>query len=72
MNPTPSALDILKEERAKVASSVPADLVEAVYLIEERVQFDMERPEAATKIRKAVEAQLAKETLEGDGDGNEA
>ncbi len=59
------ALQILQTERPTVAPSVPLDLVEAVYRIEERVQFDDDRREAAQKIRNAVTAALEKESMKG-------
>lgn len=65
MSAQPKPLEILLRERASIAPSVPAKLVEDVYGIEERVQFDEQRTEAAGKIRTAVQAILDKESLEG-------
>ena len=72
MNETPSVVDILEDERSNLAPSVPTALVEAIYRIEERVQFDAKREDAVLRIQEAVQAQLAKETLGGDANGDEA
>lgn len=63
-----AALEILLRERAETAPSVPESLVRTVLSIEERVQFDEDRPEAVQKITKAVQASLDRESLKGPDD----
>ena len=70
MRVTPNALMILQVERQNGLQSIPAELVQTIYQIEERVQFDETRPEAPQKIRQALKMVLDKESLEGAGNGN--
>ena len=60
-----NALSFLLAERSQVAAAVPAKLVDDIYGIEERLQFDADRREAAPRIRKVVEAMLDAEDLQG-------
>ena len=69
MREIPNALEILLDERAKGFLSVPVDLVEAIYGIEERVQFDEARRDAPSKIRQVLKMILDQEYLEGTDDG---
>ena len=61
MRKTTNTLDILLSERDDLAPSIPPDLVERIYKIEERVQFDEARVEAARRVREAVEIALEKQ-----------
>lgn len=70
MREVPNALEILLDESIKIASTVPAKLIEAIYQIEERVQFDEDRQDAPRKIRQALKMVLDEESLEGSGNGN--
>lgn len=63
-----AALEILLREKTEAAPSVPEGLVRAVLSIEERVQFDEDRPEAVQKITKAVQSSLDRESLKGPDD----
>lgn len=65
-----TTLQILLEERSRVAPSVPDSLVRDILSIEERVQFDEDRREAVRKIGAAVEASLGREETEGSADGH--
>jgi hypothetical protein len=56
------ALKILLDERERSSVPVPKDLIEAVYRIEERVQFDEKRTEAIGKIAASVKSLLDKES----------
>jgi hypothetical protein len=63
-----TVLEILLEERANAAPSVPEDLVRDILGIQERVQFDEDRRAAVRKISTAVQASLDKESLRGPTD----
>lgn len=63
-------LKILLKERPVKAPSAPADLVEAVFKIEERVQFDEKRNEAPGKIAAVVRALLDGESHGQGNDGH--
>lgn len=71
MNEIPNALKILLEERDKHWMTISSELVETMYKIEERFQFDEARPEAPQKIRQALQLALDKEDLKGSTDGDE-
>jgi len=60
-----AALEALLKRRNRIAGALPAVLVEGIYRIEERVQFDGQRPEAAARIRELVQAHVEKVSLEG-------
>jgi len=64
------ALTILLDEREQISVHVPKELIESVYKIEERVQFDQKRSEAPSKIAGAVRSVLDKEEKGGTGNGN--
>ena len=68
MSEVRTVLEILLEERANTAPSVPEDLVRDILGIEERVQFDEDRRAAVRKISTAVQASLDKESLRGPTD----
>jgi hypothetical protein len=63
-------LRILLEERERNSIPVPKDLVETVYGIEERVQFDEKRSEAPAKIAASVRGLLDREIKGGNASGN--
>jgi hypothetical protein len=63
-----SALRILMELAPTAAPSVPKELVERIYTIEERVQFDEERKSAAGRVRDAVQTLLDAESLRAKTD----
>lgn len=50
--------DILVEELEASKADIPADLLLKIHRIEERVQFDRDRREAAPQIRDLVQAML--------------
>ena len=64
------ALEIWLDEREVTAPSVPEEVVRAVFEVEERVQFDQERREAAQKISRVVQVALDKEFPGGPKDGH--
>lgn len=66
-----NALKTLLEERNKHWATISSELVETIYQIEERFQFDEERPEAPQKLRQALQLTLDKEALKGSTNGNE-
>lgn len=66
---TEKALRILREAQPEVAPSVPYKLVEDIYGIETRLQFDEDRREAASKIHAAIEVSLEREFLKEVNDG---
>ncbi len=63
-------LQILLEERARVAPTVPESLVRDILTIEQRVQFDDDRREAVRRIGDAVQASLGRQETEGAPDGD--
>ncbi|HZR00550.1 MAG TPA: hypothetical protein VFC93_17255 [Chloroflexota bacterium] len=65
-----SALDILLKARPTVAPKVPEELVRQVFEIEERVQFDTDRPQAVRRIQQAVSAAMAQEKIKAAGGGD--
>ena len=67
---TDKALRILREAQPNVAAYVPYKLVEDIYSIETRLQFDEDRREAASKIHTAIEVTLEREFLEEVNDGS--
>ena len=69
MRETPDALKILLEEGEKW-SFIPAKLIEQIYRIEHRVQFDEERHDAPSRIRQVIKATLDEERLKGSSDGD--
>ena len=64
-NDSVSALKILLALAPQAAPSVPAELIERIYKIEERVQFDEERKSAPGRVRDAVQTLLDSESLKG-------
>jgi hypothetical protein len=56
------AKDALRSQRTKLDSDLPVDLIERVYAIEERVQFDGDRRDAAAKIREQVQTYVEQAT----------
>jgi hypothetical protein len=66
MREIPNALQILLDEQKTKWPSIPPELVEDIYRIEERVQFDEERLDAPRKIKLALKSVLDKEYLYGD------
>ena len=60
-----NVLEILIRHRETLAATVPEELIRLIYEMEERLQFDADRPEATTKIRRAVEATILSESLKG-------
>jgi len=61
------ALVVLQEQRGALAPGLSADLVEKIYRIEERVQFDAGRPEAPSRIREIVQPFVELTTQERGG-----
>jgi hypothetical protein len=70
MTSAADALSILLEERGRSSLHVPKELIESVYRIEERVQFDQKRSESPGKIAAAVRNVLDKEDKGGTSNGN--
>jgi hypothetical protein len=64
------ALSLLLRERPESAPSVSPNLVERIFQLEERVQFDGERGDTPKRIRDAVQAEVDKETLEETGNAD--
>jgi hypothetical protein len=65
-----SALRVLLDEARKLGTALPLDLVTDIYKVEELVQFDDERRDAAARVRLLIQTALDRESLGGEADGN--
>jgi hypothetical protein len=59
-------LELLLEELPHSFPRLSQDLVTRVFKAEERVQFDGDRADIASKIKEIVQANIEKETFKGD------
>lgn len=70
MNEQSNALRILKEERIQLGVNLPEDLLERVYRIEFKVQFDDTRKDVLYRLKDAINTVLDAEALRGASDGD--
>ena len=66
MNTKKSPLDIMLEEWPKVAPSLPKELIKRIFKLEERVQYDGNRGDTVSEIRKNVQATVEQQLMQGD------
>lgn len=58
---TRTIAELIRHLQPTHAPNVPAEVVETIFRIEERVQFDDDRREAAAQLRQTVSALLGRE-----------
>jgi len=66
MNTKKSPLDIMLEEWHRVAPSLPEELIKRIFKLEERVQYDGNRGDTVSEIRKIVQATVEQQLMQGD------
>ena len=66
MNTKKSPLEIMLEEWPKVAPKLPEELIKRIFKLEERVQYDGNRGDIASEIRKIVQATVEQQLMQGD------
>jgi hypothetical protein len=66
MNTKKSPLDLMLEEWTEVAPNLPEELIKRIFKLEERVQYDGNRGDILSEIRKIVQAMVEQQLMEGD------
>ena len=66
MNMIKSPLEIILEVWPKAAPNLPEDLIKRIFKLEERVQYDGNRGDTASEIRKIVQAIVEQQVIQGD------
>lgn len=72
MNEDSRTVEILLQELPQIAPGISPDLVRSIFHVEERLQFDNDRAEAAPQIKKLVQVHLEKDLAKGAIDGDES
>lgn len=66
MNTKKSPLDLMLEIWPKVAPNLSEELIKRIFKLEERVQYDENRGDTVSEIRKVVQAIVEQQLLQGD------
>jgi hypothetical protein len=66
MNTKKSTLEIILEEWHKVAPNLPEEIITRIFKLEERVQYDGNRGDTVSEIRKIVQAAVEQQLIQGD------
>ncbi len=68
MNEKKSPLDLMLEIWPKVAPGLPEELIKRIFKLEERVQYDENRGDIVSEIRKIVQATVEQQLMQGEKD----
>ena len=66
MNTKKSPLEIMLEERTKITKNLPEELVLRIFKMEERVQYDGDRGDTVSEIRRVVQTAVEQQLIRGD------